>query len=131
MNNSEKIAQLFKIVGNSVQVFTSQKIWFIKIVKSSGWLWIEEYASYWMVTLANGEKEHYPLAALGGGPAFMVEFLKSNGERKIGPGDLTGVWESALSMHPVYDKKRIDEIFKLIESKIDSAYHDHCAPALV
>ncbi|MDO8507041.1 MAG: hypothetical protein Q7S53_00545 [bacterium] len=123
MNDSQKIAELVKRCGKSVQILEKKRmLGFIPVTHSRGWLWIDDANDHWSVTLANGKTSHQAL----GSKAFAADFRKANGERKIGPSDLTGVWKSALSMWPIRDEEEAVRVFDLIVSRIDLAYSYHC-----
>ena len=122
MSNAEKISRLMERFGRSVQIFERKHVLgFIPITLSRGWLWIEDANDHWSVTLANGKTTHQPLD----GPALGADFRKDNGERKIGPFDLTGAWKSAISMWPIRNEKEAARVFGLITSRIDLAYRYH------
>jgi hypothetical protein len=127
MNNSEKIKELIEKCGDSIKVFQKKKIFgVIPIFLSKKFLWIDEESDCWYVTLANGEKSHILFDQ-----AIGAEFRKSDGLRNNSPeSNYTGVWSSALTMHPVKDEKRAIEIFDLILERIEFAFQCYCASTL-
>ncbi|MCI5060696.1 MAG: hypothetical protein MRY79_06465, partial [Alphaproteobacteria bacterium] len=54
--------------------------------------------------------------------ALGVDFSKETGGRRVVPGYLSGAWESAISMWPVENEKRVLEVYKDVRRMVDSAY---------
>lgn len=116
VNNAEKIQKIKNKCGEVVEVLERKKILgIVPYTKKHGWLRISENNDHWSVAVTNGKTTHNSL----NGPAFAVDFKKENGERKIGPSRLTGVWRSIIFMNIVSEEKEIKEIFDLVVSKID------------
>lgn len=123
MNRSQKIGKLVEKFGKSVQIFERKRVLgFIPLTLSRGWLWIEDTHDHWSVILANGKMTHQPLD----GHAFGADFRKDNGERKVGPLDLTGAWKTAVSMWPIRNEEEAVRVFNLISSRVDLAFCFHC-----
>ncbi len=69
-------------------------------------------------------KEHH--SRIGGVKSRIADFMKKDGSRKIGPMHLTGAWESAISMWPVYDHEKAEQVFEWVGNMVDWAYEYYC-----
>ena len=123
MSNAQKIIELMKLFGRSVRIFERKRVLgLFSVTLSRGWLWIDDAGDHWSVTFANGETVHQPFW----GPALGADFRKNDGERKIGPLDLTGAWKTAISMWPIRKEEEAVRVFSLVASRVDLAYRYHC-----
>ncbi len=119
MNISQKIAELHRRLGKHVKVWHHKKLLgFIPIFWPGGWLSIDEEENSWSVMLTSNKHTHHPFL----GSALGADFQKSDGERKIGPGNLTGAWFTILSMWPAKNEDEAVRIFNTVASKINAAY---------
>ena len=81
---------------------------------------------HWFVMLTNRPDGHQ---RCDGGPAVAVDFRASNGTLYQRP-ELSGVWESTISMWPVEEEGNKRRIFNHVARVIDLAYEEITAHEL-
>ena len=123
MNRADKIRALTDRFGGLVPVYAQKKIFgLIPVKRQTGYLWIDDEADRFNVSTADGKTSSYS-------PVYSVNFRKDNGERAAGPGDLTGVYKTAISLWPVWNMDEVVNIFNKISAKVDRAYDFHFSQA--
>ena len=112
VNLADKITLLFNYKGEAVQI--GRKHFGLA---TRGWLLIKDEDLYWSVIRASSRKGNNP----DFGPAVAVDIDKLTGQRKIGPGFLTGAWKEAGSLDPVLDAAEAEVIYNDIAQSVDEA----------
>lgn len=124
MHRAEKIKALFERFGKSVPICRKVKmLGLIHLTRHDGFLWVSEEPVSWNVFLAREETSHNLLD----GPVFGADFRKDNGERLVVTGLLgsTGVWKTAINLHPVRDEDEAVKLFNHVAQKVDLAFDFH------
>lgn len=118
-----KIQALYEKHGSIVKIEVMRPLIFglFKRKVTLCYLWIDrnEDRQEWVVTKSSDRNYHstYTFRA-------TAATYDNHGARKEGPGVMTGAWETAISMWPVYKEKRAVEIYEEINKLIDFAYEN-------
>jgi len=124
MNTAQKIAELVKKVGTSIQVFKQKRVlWFFKRNVDLGKICIEDVGEYWYVDFTDARPLHQSSFSL---TTYSVKFHKDSGEPKDEPihgiGLYTAIETTRVLRWTVNEERKIKKISDLIVSKIDLAY---------